>query len=191
MKDSIYKQTSVILFLFCAFMVNAQLTYESSLTEKSENLEGRSLNGYSTVFDFSREEVRRGWWEYAKKFSNPVNMKTYYRVNIPSDHTDGNVDLMLYSKTEVSDSGVGFFLGIEENAFNSQIKNLILDFKRAFYIKKILEKIKEKEIEATRMSRDYVSTILSDERVIVLDSLSKVISSIDSLRNEIKGVATK
>lgn len=172
------------------FPVNAQVTYENFLTESSENFKNKSFNGYSTFFDFSREEVRRGWWEYAKKFGNPINMKTYYQVKVSSAYTDGNVDLMLYSKTEASDGGVSFFLGIEESDFNNQLKNLLVDFKKEFYIKKILERIEAAQKEAAKQSDDYRSTFLSDERGVILNSLSKIIRSVDSLRNEIKEVIT-
>ena len=177
--------------MFYAFTVNAQITYENSLKENTESLEGKLLNGYSTVFDFSREKVRRGWWEYAKKFGNPINMKTYYKVKISSDYTDGNVNLILYAKTEVSDGRVDFFLGIEEGNFNNQIKSLIMDFKRGFYIKNILERIENEKGKAVRIAHKYNSKSLSDKRSIILDDLSEIITSIDSLKHEIKGIMTR
>ena len=117
-------------------------------------------------------------------------MKTYYKVKISSDYTDGNVDLMLYSKTEASGSGVSFFLGIEEADFNDQVKNLLVDFKKDFYIKKILEEIEDAQKKASEQSDDYRSTFLSDEREVILNNLSTIIRSVDSLKNEIKEVIT-
>lgn len=147
-------------------------------------LEGKTLGGYTTEFSFTREEVRRGWWEFSKKFGTPLNMKAYYKVKIPSDYTDGNADLMIYSKTDPVEGGVRFFIGVTETEFRDQIKNLLVDFKREFYIKKIIDGIKSIELDCTEIARKYEDT-KSEE---MLDSLISLRQEIDVMKSKIKAI---
>ena len=188
MKSLLNKQTIVIYFLFASLAVFSQETYEKSIEEISFTLEEKAIGGYTTSFSFSREEVRRGWWEYSRKFGTPINMKNYYKVKIPSDYTDGNVDLLIYSKTDASSSGVSFFLGVEEVDFKDQVKSLILDFKKDFHIKLLNKKIATQQKKAIKFSESYQSPVLADERDTILRKIQELEILIAQLREEIKEI---
>jgi len=190
MKFSTYKQTLVLCFLFSSTIIYGQATYKSLVQKSSLNLEGKVIEGYSSNFDFSREEVRRGWWEYARKFGSPINMKTFYKVKISSDYTDGNSDLMLYAKADASQQGVSFFLGVGESEFKDQVKSLLLDFKKDFYIKSVIKKMEDKEKEVFQLSESYCSNPVEGNRDRVLSEILKLRRSVKILRDEIKEIIT-
>ena len=188
MKCSIIKQTIVLTFLFSSTLTYGQGTYTNSIQESATTLEEKAIGGYVTDFDFSREQLRRGWWEYSRKFGSPINMKTYYKVKIPSDYTDGDVDLLIYTKTEAADQGVTFFLGVAETEFREQAKNLLIDFKRDFYIKSLIRKVESKQKEAIQLSESYHANPVFDERTKILSRLLEMEKSIETLKEEIKEI---
>lgn len=180
-------QTLLLSFLFGSVASYGQ-AYTNKLEESSEILGETAVAGYSCSFDFSREKVRRGWWEYSRKFGSPINMKAYYKVKIPSDYTDGNTDLMLYSLTEESGKGATFFLGVAEEGYKDQIKNLIQDFKRNFYINSLSDEVATKEKEATRLAEAYYETALEDERDEILEKILETEKKVENLKEEIKKI---
>ncbi|MEO1255432.1 MAG: hypothetical protein AAFY41_11190, partial [Bacteroidota bacterium] len=135
MEIRFYKHTLSYVLLFISLLTFAQKRYDTSTSEAKITLEGKDLVGYETTFDFAREEVRKGWWKYAKAFGNPLNMKSYYKVTIPSETNEGNVDLEVYTQSIAGESGgTSFFLGLENEKYQQQALALIADFKKKFYI---------------------------------------------------------
>lgn len=157
----------------------------------TKSIEGKSLNGYSTHFEFEREVVRRGWWDYSREFGNPLNMKEYYKVTIPSTTTDGNVDLVIYTQSIQAKGGAHFFLGVEGEEYKEQSKNLLIDFKKSFYIKQVIKQIEAKQAEAKELSEAYNDTVLEDERKSILDKITLIKSDIEQLKSEIRGIELK
>ncbi len=177
-----------MVILFCFSSIKAQKGYNDSIQEATRNFEGKVIAGYITDFHFSRKDIRRGWWEYARKFGNPINMKEYYKVKIPASYTDGNVDLMIFSKIEEREVRIMFFLGIEESEFKEQIQTIIVEFKRNFYINKILEEIEHRNKEAATLSESYSSTFISEEKQVALQKLVEVNIAIEKLEKKIKDI---
>ncbi|MEM7298526.1 MAG: hypothetical protein AAF391_09710, partial [Bacteroidota bacterium] len=153
-----------------------------------KSIEGKSLDGYSTHFSFEREAVRRGWWNYSREFGSPLNMKEYYKVTVPSKTTDGNVDLIIYTQTTSVKGGASFFLGVEGEEYKEQSKNLLIDFKKGFYIDQVLEKIDVKKDEAKNLSDEYEETVLEDRRVAILNEITAIKAEIEAYKSEIRAI---
>jgi len=178
-----------MLLLFGCHLTLAQKKYDSKTIQDKVTLEGKSIIGYSTNFDFNREEVRYGWWSYSRKFGNPVNMKSYYKVIIPSSTNDGNQDMMVYTQTLASPrSGVTFFLGVENQEYSEQCKSLVIAFKKKFFIDQIVEKIEHKEARAKELGEKYEKEVLDDKKQDYLNELDKILKEIVALREEIKEI---
>lgn len=177
--------------MFLGFNGFAQKEYDTRISKAETTLEGKTLKGYRTHFDYEREEVRRGWWEYAREFGTLLNMKTYYKATLPSTTTDGNVDVIIYAETAPSESGVTFFLGLAEKKYNEQAKNLLLDFKKTFYIERLLDAIKAKERELKKLSDAYRDTVLDDEQQVILGEITLKKATIESLKEEIRKIERK
>ena len=191
MKNIVYKHTLSGLLLFIGCIVFGQKDYDTKISKTELTLEGKTLKGYTTDFDFDRESVRRGWWSYARGFGTLLNMKTYYKVTLPASSTDGNVDMVIYSQTEASSGGVKFFLGLEDSNYNDQAKNLLLDFKKNFYINDVLASIERKETEAKQLSNAYNDTVVEDERDSILEKITQIKSEIEGLKEAIKTIEKK
>ena len=143
-----------------------------------------------TAFDFSREDVRKGWWKYARTFGSPLNMRTYYKVTIPSETTDGNVDLEIYTQTTSrEEGGTTFFLGLENKTYEKQALAMILDFKKSFYLEQLVEAIAEKQKKANELSNQYLDSILDDKRKELLTNIAQIEAEIQQLMEEIKVIA--
>jgi len=115
-------------------------------------------------------------------------MKTYYKVTVPSDVSDGNVDLIIYAQTKGDERGVSFFLGIQEKTFDEQIQSLIIDFKKKFYINKLLVKIEKKEAQAKQLSKEYEDAIAMEDKEKILDRIILINQSIKGFMKEIRGI---
>lgn len=191
MRNFFYKQTLTTLLLFAAISVWSQKKFDNQITAASKSLEGKSLSGYSTQFDFDRESVRRGWWEYSREFGSPLNMKTYYKVKIPSTANEGNVDILIFTQTEAGTSGVVFFLGVESDQFKDQAKSLLQDFKKSFYIDDLLSQINDKQKSAKSLSDEYEDTVLDTKREELLSQITVLKDEIEKLKSEIRKIELK
>ncbi|MEQ9402552.1 MAG: hypothetical protein RIM99_03110 [Cyclobacteriaceae bacterium] len=187
MGKTIYKNTLLFVFLFSSGLIFGQKNFNLDLNSASLNIDGNKLIGFNTTFDFNREEVRKGWWKYARKFGNPIDMRTYYVVTIPAESTDGNVDLTIYSQALDDTDPVVFSIGISDKKYKVQIEELLKEFKKDFYIQFYLNELKLKETEATGLSERY-ERALQDEKNEVLDLLQANKESIESLKEEIRKV---
>ena len=163
-----------------------QKKFDLSLKGGSLEIGGVSLTGYQTQFDFAREEVRKGWWKYARQFGNPLDMRTHYEVTVPSDHTDGNIDLKIYAQSVDGAEGSIFNVGIESEKYKVQVEELLKEFKRHFYIQYYVEEIKLKDLEAAGLSRKYESAKLDEDKQTALNDLNAVQREVDRLRKVIK-----
>ena len=166
----------------------SQKKYEPKASAAQLSLEGKTLKGYTTNFDFGREDVRRGWWEYAREFGAPLNMKTYYKVTVPSQINDGNVDIVIFTQTTDGNGGSDFFLGVENEKYNEQALAMILDFKKEFYIKDLVERIEEKQEKADDLSDEYRDAVLEGKKQDLLNQITAIEQEIEGLRQRIKTI---
>ncbi|WP_420576881.1 hypothetical protein [Ekhidna sp.] len=191
MNTRVYKHTLGCLFLFTLTVGFAQKKYSPKATAAQLSLEGKALKGYTTNFDFGWEEVRRGWWEYARAFGAPLNMKTYYKVTVPSQISDGNVDIEIFTQTTDGNGGSDFFLGVENEKYNEQALAMILDFKKEFYIKDLLERIEDKQEKADDLSDEYRDAALETKKQELLNQIAEIEKEIEGLKAEIKMIEKK
>ncbi len=175
--------------MFVGTFTFAQKKYNNNTSAENLNLEGKALSGYKTAFDFGREEVRKGWWKYAREFGSPLNMKSYYKVTVPSETTDGNVDLEIFTQTTAREGGgTEFFLGLTTEKYKEQALSMILDFKKKFYIMELVSLIAKKQNEAKDLCDEYLDQVLDSKRSQLLDKINEIESEINELREEIKSI---
>lgn len=176
------------MLLFTTMVSFSQKQYSPGTESTQLSLEGKSVKGYKTNFDFGWEEVRRGWWEYARKFGSPLNMKTYYKVTVPSGTTDGNVDMEIFTQTTDGKGGSDFFLGLENEKYKDQALAMLLDFKKNFYIQDLLEQIDEKQKEADDLSTKYRDAVSESEREETLKNIRQLEKDVEGFKEEIKKI---
>lgn len=165
-----------------------QQKYSPKASSEQLTLEGKALTGYTTSFDFAREDVRKGWWKYARAFGNPLNMKTYYKVTIPSERTDGNVDLEIFTQTTGGEGGTEFFLGLANDTYTEQALTMLLDFKKKFYINNLVEQIEQNQSESEKLSSDYRDAITDTKQKELLEKITYLEQENQQLREEIKKI---
>lgn len=183
------RHTIPILFLFVFTSVISQKKFNSSFEKTSFVIDGKTLTGYKTPFDFTREQVRKGWWKYSREFGNPLDMRKYYKVVIPASSNEGNVDVMIYAvTTEVNNKACSFFLGVKNQKYESQAVKLAKDFKKQFYIDFYLEKIERKQKEAEGLSEEYDGKKGRRKKKSILDALNEKRAEVDQLKELIKGI---
>ncbi|WP_424962923.1 hypothetical protein [Ekhidna sp.] len=191
MDKFVYKHTLGYLFLFTMLVSFSQKKYVPKATAAQLSLEGKALKGYTTNFDFGWEEVRRGWWEYARAFGAPLNMKTYYKVTVPSQVNDGNVDIEIFTQTTDGNGGSDFFLGVENEKYNEQALAMILDFKKEFYINHMVEQIEKKQEKADDLCDEYRDAVLETRKQELLSQITAIEQEIEGLRQRIKTIELK
>ncbi len=174
--------------MFAITSLFAQKKYSVEATSAQLSLEGKSLTGYRTNFDFAWEDVRKGWWKYAREFANPLNMKTYYKVTVPSSNTDGNVDLEIFTQSSDGQGGTDFFLGLENEKYKDQALSMLLDFKKEFYINDLLKQIASNQSESDKLSSAYRDTVIESERQKYLGQIKELEEVNLSLKEQIKQI---
>ncbi len=174
--------------MFVITSLFAQKKYSVEATSAQLSLEGKSLTGYRTNFDFAWEDVRKGWWKYAREFANPLNMKTYYKVTVPSSNTDGNVDLEIFTQSSDGQGGTDFFLGLENEKYKDQALSMLLDFKKEFYINDLLKQIASNQSESDKLSSAYRDTVIESERQKYLGQIKELEEANLSLKEQIKQI---
>ena len=174
--------------MFVLSFTFAQKKYSAKANSSQLSLEGKALVGYSTSFDFAREDVRKGWWKYARTFGSPLNMKTYYKVTIPSERTDGNVDLEIYTQTTDGQGGTVFFLGLESKKYKDQARTMILDFKKKFYINDLLAQIEDNADKSNKLSSEYRNSVIESRQTELLQQIAALEQENQKLKDEIKKI---
>lgn len=177
------KLTLILFFLFSLSDAFSQKKFDLHFQEKRETINGKSIIGYSTTFDFLRSEVRRGWWKFSKKFGSPLDMRTYYELKIPAELNDGNIDLIIYSVSTEDGYDTQFFLGVASSNFRDQVASILHDFKKSFYLDYYLDELKSKENHASYLSNRYDKEI--ENREEVLNLIFENQREINNTKNEI------
>lgn len=182
------KPLFLVLVMLAPVLAFGQTTYKDLLKESDVTLEGKTLHGFTMGFGFSRPEVRKGWWAYARKIGAPDNMRTYYKVKIKQGEGKQAAYLTLYSKTTTKETqGVDFFLGSEDARFKDQVQLLLIDFEKNFKISKILDQIKLVEIKSGDLAALFSDTREKD----LLAQLIACEKEIETYKNEIKKIERK
>lgn len=151
----------LLIFLICSFTTMNAQTFSSVPNKDKITLEGKPIEGFSIGFDYSGKEVEKGWWKYCRSFGRPINMRTYYKVTIPSEENGGNVDLELLSKVFASKGDSKFFLGLnplnipdpKQEVYHRQIRSLVADFKKRFYLNDLENQLRREEKKTKRLSK--------------------------------------
>lgn len=170
------------------FGVVGQKKFDLTLSSSSLDLGEKQIDGISSAFDFTRDEVRKGWWKYAKRFGSPLDMRTYYEVKIPASLNEGNVDLKVFAQSIESGDQTDFKIGMAEDQYKTQAEALLKAFKKDFYIQYYLNEIKVIELEAAKYSGQYESAIDGDEKERLLSSIEQVKLKVEQLKEEIRKV---
>ncbi len=190
MDKLIYRKTLASGLLFAVLFSFGQKRFDSNIAAAQFDAGRISITGYKTGFDFEREDVRRGWWKYAKQFGNPLDMRIYYQVKIPSETTDGNVDLLIFSQTVYENGESVFSLGLENDKYDVQIQKLLVDFKSHFYINHYLREIKLKQLDAQRLSEEYATSFDQDKKKELLDSIKNKENEVEELKEQIRKIGS-
>ena len=180
--------TIITVLLFSGICSYAQKDISLDRQRASFGLEGKTLKGFRTTFDFSTEKIRRDWWKYTKGFARPVNMKSYYRVEVPSEATDGNVDILIYTQTTEENGTTLFKIGLEEERYLNQAEGLLVGFKKYVFANYYSNLIEEKTGEAMEISEKYNASAKTGEQVIVLNELQEKMKEVDALTASLKEI---
>ncbi|MEP5611852.1 MAG: hypothetical protein ABJP45_06355 [Cyclobacteriaceae bacterium] len=191
MRIKIYKNTLLAVILFGFLQVNGQKRFDLTINGTSLDLDGESLTGFGSEFDFTRDEVRKGWWKYARQFGSPLDMRTYYEVTIPAAASDGNVDLLVFAQTIEEGGKTLFKIGLKEEKYKTQAKELLRVFKKDFYIQFYLAELKLKELAAQKYSSQYETALQEEEKSAALTLLNSTKQEMEFLKEEIRKVEQK
>ncbi len=162
-----YKQIQVLFVLFslgfsfpiCALGQKYYSKYNQSEIEVNEKV----YIGLSTRFAFNEKQVKKGFWRYCKSFAKLVNQKTYYEVVIPASENEANTDVFLYATIQEQEEEAVFSLALSEDKlqndqiprYKTQVRSIIVDFKKEFYISYWQKDIDRHTKEAAKLSKRY------------------------------------
>lgn len=176
-----YITIGIPLLLF-AFSLDAQKTFNLSIDEARLQIKGESISGYKTDFDFIRADVRYGWWKYIRKIGNPTDMRDYYEVKIPREIAGGDEDILVYTQSVEAEEFSTFLIGSEQKSYEDQVRELLIDFKRNFYIQYYVEQIEKLEKKAQAISEGKASVTK------MLNELAEIQFEIERIKEVLKQI---
>ena len=115
-------------------------------------------------------------------------MKTYYKVTVPSERTDGNVNLEIFTQTVRGEGGTEFFTGLEGDTYQEQALVMLLDFKKKFYITELISLIEKKQEKADDLCDEYLDQVLDSKKKELLNEIAEIELEIEGLRGDIKAI---
>lgn len=126
-------------------------SFDRNIVPAKMKLPNEQIQGFSTPFDFSQDQIRLAWWKYAKKFSLPKNLRTHYKVTIPA--TKNLRSLVIFTQSLGETKSTTFKLAIktsdmsqdEKKKYSKQAKVMLLNFKRWYYLRHYEEQLKKME----------------------------------------------
>ena len=151
-----------VICLWCSGFASRAQSFDLTINRDHITIDGQQLEAFSTGFDHSAREVEKGWWRYCRTFGRPVNMRSYYRVIVPREVNQGNVDLELFARTASQRTGGSiFFLALNaaniptarQNIYQPQIRVMLGDFKKKFYLELLQEQLEKEERKAKKLSK--------------------------------------
>lgn len=136
--------------------------YSLKLTPTQIELDTITLNGYSTLFKQPYKEVKKTWWKYIKSKAIIDNHITYYDLKIPDIDREANTDIYLVSQLNGTDSSEYRTLKLalrthnlaeeEIESLNQEMKEMLVEFKTAYFVSSLQEKIEGQEKLAIKLS---------------------------------------
>ncbi len=152
----------IITTFICSFCSQAQ-NFDKNITEQKLELGDTEFTGWKTGFVFEAKDVRKGFWKYCKDFSRPYNLKTHYKVIIPSFETGSDIDVTFYSAVKKEGEHSFLFVSLDEEGipdskisdYQRQLKSMMLDFKQEYYLEDIDNSIKVVRKELKKLGRLY------------------------------------
>jgi len=151
-------------------------------------IDGKKLASFTTVFDFPVDAVTRGFWTYCKDFARLQNLRSYYRVAIPPADSRSSQGYVLYGKPFQLNGMTEFYLaldpaGLENNSLadlQSQVKNILREFKVDFYFQYYQEMIDFRIKEAEKLSKRYHKKVVKEKEDNSSASLLRQISELET-----------
>ncbi len=153
--------TCKILYIFLLIFSSAGLyaqSYDTKIEEARLTIESSLYPGFKTFLDFDYEEVRKGWWKFARDFGKPVNMRKYYETTLIHEEM---ANVKLISKSLKYGRGCMFYLTLKneevpaglEKKYLNQVKTLLFEFKQEYYLSFLQDELKTLEKQAMRVTR--------------------------------------
>ncbi len=148
-------------------------SYSSRIYEATTDIGDEEFTGWSTFFDFDGKTVYRGFWKYCKDFSRPYNEKRHYRVVIPATETGADIDITFYGKATIKEKSCDFFVALEKDglpgnkidSYSNQVKKILSDFKREFYLDQVEDKIDIQIKSLAKLSRQYERSMAQNKEM--------------------------
>lgn len=134
-------------------------SFDRTIQGSTLSLPEKSLEGFATKMDFGADDLKLGWWKYAKRFALPLNQRTHYEVTIPA--TNDSRKVVIYTMVgDESNKPYSFKLALptdgmseeDKKKYSAQAKAMLLDFKRWYYLRHYEEKLSALEKEFGRSS---------------------------------------
>ena len=111
--------------------------------------------GFVTKFDLPYQTVKKEWWRYVRRFAMISNKKTHYENRILAKRSGAASDIFFLSFLDRDGDDSYIYAALRKDSedgdnakvFKKYLRDLILDFKVAFYSEYMQEQIENKEKE--------------------------------------------
>lgn len=189
-----------LAFFLCFSSNHAQIP-DLKATRIQAEINGQNYLCYASNFDFQEKEVTRAFWKYSKSYGSLTNYRSHAVLTISPSVNDGNVAVLIPLKIETTPTGSTVYLAVEKGNmpddifenYQKETKNLLLNFKRQFYLDQMDLQIDATAKQAARKSKQYEKAkkkAKEPEKVAgLLDDLVKINESLLSLQNNKLSIA--
>jgi hypothetical protein len=149
----------LLLFLILHTVVIGQ-EYSLEINQQEVNFGSNKKLAFCTAFQLPQNIVKKEWWKYIKRYAMLSNKKTHYENKILAKKSQAADDIYFFSqlnfKNEISTLKIALNDSEVDKSdialYNQYLKDLMLDFKVAFYSSQIQSKIDQNEKISAKVS---------------------------------------
>ena len=185
-----FTNIATFFFLFVIQGAYTQKKFDLKVNITEFDLEDMHLYGFETNFGFSRKEIRKGWWEFTKQYGKLTNMRSYYRLKISGRATGENTGLTIYFRSTEAPGGSRLEIGTEEKKYRNDLKDLLIAFKKDFYLRYYLDQLRRATASGERAGKAYPNILMPEEKNEWLEQLQMNQEKLHQLRTAIKAILT-
>ena len=162
--------------------------FDRQISSGTVDVDGESIKGYQTHFDFNADRVEKGLWKFSHAFAKTTDLRTHHEISIPVEKSNQSIQLVA-QVVNLDGKSCLFKLSAKDSSpeqVRSQLKDFIVQFKRYFYLEYYQQEIDLLEARAAGEAKNYLRSleVPGGNSNAHMNTLQEIHQEIEALRHQ-------